>query len=216
MSVAGWTPSTCHLCDRNGPIEKWSGRLDSNQRPPAPKAGALPGCATPRPVKILDYPIPATSPGCRSPEAHTPPTCQNSHRCSYPPVSPGHAIVRVGVEVPRRGQRGHNRGHSKPRISPGRFRIRRRPLRALGRAKNAKLRANCRHQVRGWALNRPAHLRRPTPAARGETLASQRDQQGARIARRDTTENVGQHSSEEQREAGCIARRMQPGFSAGC
>src|SRR5438067_9647494 len=27
---------------------KWSGRLDSNQRPPAPKAGALPGCATPR------------------------------------------------------------------------------------------------------------------------------------------------------------------------
>ena len=25
-----------------------SGRLDLNQRPPAPKAGALPGCATPR------------------------------------------------------------------------------------------------------------------------------------------------------------------------
>ena len=32
-------------------LGKWSGRLDSNQRPPAPKAGALPGCATPRPVK---------------------------------------------------------------------------------------------------------------------------------------------------------------------
>src|SRR5262245_16402528 len=30
---------------------KWSGRLDSNQRPPAPKAGALPGCATPRLLK---------------------------------------------------------------------------------------------------------------------------------------------------------------------
>src|SRR5262245_40502147 len=29
--------------------EKWSGRLDLNQRPPAPHAGALPGCATPRP-----------------------------------------------------------------------------------------------------------------------------------------------------------------------
>jgi hypothetical protein len=28
--------------------KEWSGRLDSNQRPPAPKAGALPGCATPR------------------------------------------------------------------------------------------------------------------------------------------------------------------------
>ena len=28
--------------------EKWSGREDSNFRPPAPHAGALPGCATPR------------------------------------------------------------------------------------------------------------------------------------------------------------------------
>ena len=26
----------------------WSGREDLNLRPPAPKAGALPGCATPR------------------------------------------------------------------------------------------------------------------------------------------------------------------------
>lgn len=29
-------------------IEKWSGREDLNLRPPAPEAGALPGCATPR------------------------------------------------------------------------------------------------------------------------------------------------------------------------
>ena len=28
--------------------QKWSGRLDSNQRPPAPHTGALPSCATPR------------------------------------------------------------------------------------------------------------------------------------------------------------------------
>src|ERR1017187_4898794 len=28
--------------------EDWSGRGDLNARPPAPKAGALPGCATPR------------------------------------------------------------------------------------------------------------------------------------------------------------------------
>ena len=28
--------------------ENWSGREDSNLRPPAPKAGALPDCATPR------------------------------------------------------------------------------------------------------------------------------------------------------------------------
>ena len=41
-------------------LARWSGRLDSNQRPPAPKAGALPGCATPRhfrfPKHTLDTP----------------------------------------------------------------------------------------------------------------------------------------------------------------
>src|SRR6185369_1313027 len=31
--------------------EVWSGRGDLNARPPAPKAGALPGCATPRQVR---------------------------------------------------------------------------------------------------------------------------------------------------------------------
>ena len=30
--------------------KNWSGREDLNLRPPAPKAGALPGCATPRPA----------------------------------------------------------------------------------------------------------------------------------------------------------------------
>src|SRR3954470_18287853 len=29
-------------------FRKWSGRLDSNQRPPHPQCDALPGCATPR------------------------------------------------------------------------------------------------------------------------------------------------------------------------
>ena len=29
-------------------LENWSGREDLNLRPPAPHAGALPGCATPR------------------------------------------------------------------------------------------------------------------------------------------------------------------------
>src|SRR5262245_13002308 len=39
--------------------EGWSGRGDLNARPPAPKAGALPGCATPR----QDIPIlPRSSP----------------------------------------------------------------------------------------------------------------------------------------------------------
>jgi hypothetical protein len=32
-----------------------SGRLDSNQRPPAPKAGALPSCATPRTIVIANF-----------------------------------------------------------------------------------------------------------------------------------------------------------------
>ena len=31
----------------------WSGRRDSNSRHPAPKAGALPGCATPRRLQII-------------------------------------------------------------------------------------------------------------------------------------------------------------------
>src|SRR4026207_1933865 len=47
-------------------LEKWSGRLDSNQRPPAPKAGALPGCATPRLLSPLDltvfFPAPPQTP----------------------------------------------------------------------------------------------------------------------------------------------------------
>src|SRR5439155_11514003 len=34
---------------------EWSGRSDSNRRPSAPKADALPGCATPR---CIDYPTP--------------------------------------------------------------------------------------------------------------------------------------------------------------
>ncbi|MEY4593428.1 MAG: hypothetical protein RIR18_2323 [Pseudomonadota bacterium] len=34
-------------------FESWSGRWDSNSRPSAPKADALPGCATPRRKKIL-------------------------------------------------------------------------------------------------------------------------------------------------------------------
>ncbi len=35
---------------------KWSGRQDSNLRPPGPKPGALPACATPRDFSILGDP----------------------------------------------------------------------------------------------------------------------------------------------------------------
>src|ERR1700690_3461762 len=34
--------------------EVWSGRADLNRGPPAPKAGALPGCATPRLLSIIN------------------------------------------------------------------------------------------------------------------------------------------------------------------
>src|SRR5438309_10704684 len=44
------TTSSHPLLARNQPnsLRNWSGREDLNLRPPAPKAGALPGCATPR------------------------------------------------------------------------------------------------------------------------------------------------------------------------
>ena len=34
-----------------GVFEKWSGREDSNLRPPRPERGALPGCATSRQIR---------------------------------------------------------------------------------------------------------------------------------------------------------------------
>ena len=52
-SPAGYGPE----CPRRGPRRRlprpsvWSGRGDLNPRPPAPKAGALPSCATPRRVR---------------------------------------------------------------------------------------------------------------------------------------------------------------------
>ena len=42
--------------------EDWSGREDLNLRLPAPKAGALPGCATPRSVSYVFSNDPADSP----------------------------------------------------------------------------------------------------------------------------------------------------------
>ena len=44
-------------------MSEWSGRPDLNRGPPAPKAGALPGCATPRHLlcinstALLDFPL---------------------------------------------------------------------------------------------------------------------------------------------------------------
>src|SRR5262249_39677576 len=51
-SLAGWPSSRQMLqrldCRLNRKEGIWSGRPDLNRGPPAPKAGALPGCATPR------------------------------------------------------------------------------------------------------------------------------------------------------------------------
>ena len=38
----------CRHASRSNYLIRWSGRRDSNSRPPAPHAGTLPGCATPR------------------------------------------------------------------------------------------------------------------------------------------------------------------------
>jgi Phage integrase family len=53
-SIRGVLSGLCHKAVLGRNLKQvsccfcWSGRLDLNQRPPAPKAGALPGCATPR------------------------------------------------------------------------------------------------------------------------------------------------------------------------
>ena len=52
----GWEAAPCRLFSQKGlgqanilvMFTKWSGRQDSNLRPSAPKADALPDCATPR------------------------------------------------------------------------------------------------------------------------------------------------------------------------
>src|SRR5438093_13009898 len=45
----------------------WSGRPDLNRRPPAPKAGALPGCATPRHEMHSHYRALRSFPSAESP-----------------------------------------------------------------------------------------------------------------------------------------------------
>src|SRR5438477_4657888 len=60
--------SWCRAIVNNRPTKgKWSGREELNLRPPAPHAGALPGCATPRhePQIIAGFivPFPAVG-GC--------------------------------------------------------------------------------------------------------------------------------------------------------
>src|SRR5712691_13222314 len=63
---------------------------------------------------------------------------------------------------------------------------------------------------------RPANFRpRPALTARGESLASHRDERGAPPARRDDREYREYLKEEQRRRRGCIARRMQPDFHYG-
>src|SRR5256885_13943937 len=48
----------------------WSGRRDLNSGPPAPKAGALPGCATPRHEMLFHYRALRSFPSAESPARH--------------------------------------------------------------------------------------------------------------------------------------------------
>jgi hypothetical protein len=58
---------------------EWSGRRDSNSRPSAPKADALPGCATPRRVQFIAASVVLPyQPGACRPCSRLPPTHSNS------------------------------------------------------------------------------------------------------------------------------------------
>ena len=57
----------------------WSGRWDSNSRPPGPKPGALPGCATPRlTARASNYTDKEKT--CQYPLSQTPEKCENVGR----------------------------------------------------------------------------------------------------------------------------------------
>src|SRR3989304_5525224 len=60
--------------------EVWSGWPDLNRRPPAPKAGALPGCATPRRTPTISHP-----PRSRRAAGPPPPPAEEPARGAPPP-----------------------------------------------------------------------------------------------------------------------------------
>ena len=59
LTVKEKTKLTNH-CESHLAKFNWSGREDSNLRHPAPKAGALPGCATPRITTVISYQLKTT------------------------------------------------------------------------------------------------------------------------------------------------------------
>jgi hypothetical protein len=55
LELAEFKPNTAKAVQFQR-VDQWSGRRDSNPRPSAPKADALPDCATPRRVYLQDSP----------------------------------------------------------------------------------------------------------------------------------------------------------------
>src|ERR1700722_2430606 len=75
----------------------WSGRGDLNSRPPAPKAGALPGCATTRRDEACDYTL------C-NPQAESALLCSNhsfnTARAIQPSILKTCAVSSVSTAFP--------------------------------------------------------------------------------------------------------------------
>ena len=87
---------------------EWSGRSDSNARPPEPHSGALPGCATPRGAEVY-------------------PTRRKSRRCApHPsrqgargPWETGWAMARFADDVAGRRESRSPRGTPPPTVPSG-------------------------------------------------------------------------------------------------
>ena len=71
----------------------WSGRLDLNQRPPAPHAGTLPGCATPRRRRSIIARAHAQD-VCGRIQRSASSTPWSSLRRSVEPTSPSPSVLR--------------------------------------------------------------------------------------------------------------------------
>src|SRR5688500_18842603 len=86
--------------------ERWSGREDSDLRPPAPKAGALPDCATPRHGRNAASnrpPPPYHSAGVSLTDVRGPAASLARRKCLLPP----RGIRRRDDELERSAVRPH-------------------------------------------------------------------------------------------------------------